>query len=106
ERIEVAVEIEALRKDDLEDVAREDVLARRFDRGLEQTARHGRRERRQLVHLLRWRRRRQIRERPRELIDARVESGLRKVVRHAGVVRARARYDEHVLDEEEALPEV
>ncbi len=28
------------------------------------------------------------------------------VVRHAGVVRARARHDEHVLDEEEALPEV
>src|SRR5205823_13988475 len=30
----------------------------------------------------------------------------RQVVRNAGVLRARARYDEHVLNEEETLPEV
>ena len=56
ERVEVSFEVEALRHDDLEDVAREDVLARGFDRGVVRARRHGRRELGQLVELARGRR--------------------------------------------------
>ena len=69
ERVEVPFEVEALRDDDLEDVAGENVLARRFDRGVVRARPHGRRELRQLVELAGGRRRGYVRQRTRQLVD-------------------------------------
>ena len=106
EGVVVAIEVEALRQHDLEDVAGEDVLARHLDRGAVGGRRHRRAAVGQLRELARRWRGRRVRERPGELVDPRVEPGDGELVR----VGRRGLLDpfgeDHVLDEVEALAEV
>src|SRR5262245_54992768 len=102
----MAVEIEALREHHLEDVTREDVHARDVDRGVVRTVRHCRRERRKLDELTSRRRRRDVRQRTRQLGDTCLEAVGSAVVRVGRARVAAVGIEEDVLDEVEPLAEM
>ena len=103
ERVDRLVQVEALREHDLEDVAREDVLAGGLDGRLVETTGHRGAERRQLGELVGrgWRRR--VRQRAGQLVDATVEAVDGALI---GVGGVDGLVQEDVLDEIEALAEV
>ena len=92
ERLDAPVEVEALREHDLEDVAGEDVLARRpRPRAWYVAPAHRRRVRRQLGEVAGGRRRRHVRQRPRQLVDRGRRAGRRRASYASDAARRRRR---------------
>ena len=97
------LEVEALREDDLEDVAGEDVLAGDVHRVVVAGTAHRGPHRGNLGERVGGRRRRHVRQRPGEVVDQPGETVHGPVV---GAVDVGLGVEEHVLDQVETLAEV